>query len=473
VFIVDLDEVYYKHMDWLKHMPNVRPFYAMKSNDDINLLKLLAHMQVGFDCASKAEIERLLDEIIGVEESCFSPSERIIFANPIKKSTYIRYAHAVGVRKLIVDNEHELVKVHKLHPSAQCLLRIRVPCMPAKFGASVHEWEHLIRRSLELGVELVGAAFYVGFRQKSSENFLQAIGQVHSLFELAETKFALKMSIVDIGGGFPGTWQSRDTFIQMSGMINATLRQLFPQAFDASPSVYVYAEPGTYYSCAAYSLCAPIISKRVFNVAPFDDSDAKKYITDGKPNRSEWLAETDPNVKLNNTDKWIMYSINDSSHASFKWYDLELSIPVIIRASEQQQQQAAVNNSNGNSGNSNQVEHLLKSCVSGPTCDSTDLIFKRCYMPELNIGDHLMFRNMGSYTKTCAVPFNRIPLPTTIYVSSGLWKEIVEPAVSNSSFKSFISSHMDSERSKIDENEMVTFDEFINKLLIDGALQID
>lgn len=45
-------------------------------------------------------------------------------------------------------------------------------------------------------------------------------------------------------------------------------------------------------------------------------------------------------------------------------------------------------------------------------------------MPELDIGDFLIFRNMGSYTKACAIDFCGIKLPETIYVSGQLWDEI-------------------------------------------------
>ena len=45
-------------------------------------------------------------------------------------------------------------------------------------------------------------------------------------------------------------------------------------------------------------------------------------------------------------------------------------------------------------------------------------------MPELDIGDFLIFRNMGSYTKSCARDFCGIKLPDTIYYSSELYDKI-------------------------------------------------
>ncbi len=74
-------------------------------------------------------------------------------------------------------------------------------------------------------------------------------------------------------------------------------------------------------------------------------------------------------------------------------------------------------------------KQYFKASIAGATCDSNDFILKNYYMPELNIGEHLIFRNMGSYTKTCAVAFNGIPLPKTIFVSTKLWDSIKDAFV--------------------------------------------
>ena len=38
---------------WMDMIPNVAPFYAVKCNSDEVLLKVLAEIGTGFDCASK------------------------------------------------------------------------------------------------------------------------------------------------------------------------------------------------------------------------------------------------------------------------------------------------------------------------------------------------------------------------------------------------------------------------------------
>jgi ornithine decarboxylase len=85
-------------------MPRVVPFYAVKCNDDMAVLRTLAELGAGFDCASKAELRRVMQ--LGVESS------RIIYANPCKQTSMIRYARDAHVDLMTFDNADELYKVN-------------------------------------------------------------------------------------------------------------------------------------------------------------------------------------------------------------------------------------------------------------------------------------------------------------------------------------------------------------------------
>lgn len=47
------------------------------------------------------------------------PASKIIYANPCKQIAQIKYAAKLGVQLLSFDNEMELAKVVKSHPSAK------------------------------------------------------------------------------------------------------------------------------------------------------------------------------------------------------------------------------------------------------------------------------------------------------------------------------------------------------------------
>lgn len=76
-YVVDLGEVSRKFDQWTSELPRVRPYYAVKCNDDPRIVEVLAARGAGFDCASKGEMAMVLAQ--GVK-----PSD-IIFAHPAKQ----------------------------------------------------------------------------------------------------------------------------------------------------------------------------------------------------------------------------------------------------------------------------------------------------------------------------------------------------------------------------------------------------
>lgn len=63
---------------------------------------------------------------------------------------------------------------------------------------------------------------------------------------------------------------------------------------------------------------------------------------------------------------------------------------------------------------------LHESIVWGITCDGLDKIKASCKLPELSVGQWLMFENMGAYTITLNTPFNGFPSADIVYRSSKL-----------------------------------------------------
>ena len=102
----------------------------------------------------------------------------------------------------------------------------------------------------------------------------------------------------------------------------------------------------------------------------------------------------------------MMYYINDGVYASFNclFYDHADCFPILIG------EQASA--------------QLYKSSLWGPTCDGLDVIQKECYLPEIETGAFMVFKNMGAYTISGAVPFNGIPLARCIYTASTSWSII-------------------------------------------------
>ena len=196
--MADLDEIYLRYRRWKEKFPRVEPLYALKSNYDYYVVKLMSSLGVDFDCSSKGEIDTLIKLKIS--------TDRILFANPNKQISHIKYSNKIGVNKLVFDNEDELIKIKTYHPQAKCLLRIKCDCLPRKFGADLSTSIHLIKLAIDLKIDLIGVSFYVGFRQKTSKNIIESIKNSRFLFDYARENFNYRMHVLDIGGGFPGTF---------------------------------------------------------------------------------------------------------------------------------------------------------------------------------------------------------------------------------------------------------------------------
>lgn len=83
---------------------------AVKCNTNRVILKLLVEAGVGFDCATKNEIDLMLS--LGADPSS------IVYAHTIKCPSYIRWAKERGVARMTFDNIRELRKVRNIPMSS-------------------------------------------------------------------------------------------------------------------------------------------------------------------------------------------------------------------------------------------------------------------------------------------------------------------------------------------------------------------
>lgn len=358
-YVFNVGEIVQKHKEWKMKLPRVQPFYAVKCNDCQIVLEVLAALGTGFDCASKAEINKVLN--IGVD------ADRIIFANPAKPASHIRHAKDVSVDTMTFDNECEIHKIKALYPDARLVLRIRCDAevsqcpLGMKFGCEpTIEGPHLLRVAASVGLNVIGISFHVGSGCGDPPVFKRAIAAARKLFDYG-VEIGFNMNLLDIGGGYPGNKGS--SIDKIAQVVNDALDEFFP----VSEGVQVIAEPGRFYVAAAYTLAANIHSKRV---AP----------------------------------SHTMYYINDGVYGSFNCvlYDHAVVNPQPL--------------------NQQPFGKMYPSSVWGPTCDGLDQVVNSCFLPQLDIGDWIIFPDMGAYTLPVASPFNGFPVPKVYAViDEGVW----------------------------------------------------
>jgi len=109
-FVMDLGDIVRKYQKWRSLLPRVDPFYAVKCNENPAVLQTLASLGTGFDCASKSEIQEIIS--LGVDPS------RIVYANPCKPNSHLKFAAKNNARLMTFDNEMELHKIKAVFPGA-------------------------------------------------------------------------------------------------------------------------------------------------------------------------------------------------------------------------------------------------------------------------------------------------------------------------------------------------------------------
>lgn len=363
------------------------------------MIKLLAALGTGFDCASKAEIQQVLDQ--GV-----SP-DRIIYANPCKAASYIRYANAQKVSATTFDNAEELHKIAQFYPEADLYLRVLTDDSKAlcqlglKYGAPINTTLPLLQLAKSLGLNVVGVSFHVGSGSSDPFAFVDAVHRARVVFDEAES-IGYKLHTLDIGGGF-----GHDTFEAAARVLGPVIDENF------EPHIRVIAEPGRYYVANAFTLAANVIARRT--VYPHSESSSEL------------------NHERGMTSNHFMYYINDGVYGSFNCIMFDHQHPVakvLTHKNRNYYMGAASSNISGGTHASAQVNNLsgaklatnkqaVKCSIWGPTCDSLDCITSETYLPfVLDVGDWLYFNEMGAYTKCAASIFNGMPTSPVIYIDS-------------------------------------------------------
>ena len=111
-FVVNLTALIERFMEFKRELPNIKPFYSVKSSADPVIITVLAKLGCSFDCASEGEISKVMKLNV-------VPPENIIFANPCKSKKGIRLASKVGVNIMTFDSIEDLPKVKQFHKNPE------------------------------------------------------------------------------------------------------------------------------------------------------------------------------------------------------------------------------------------------------------------------------------------------------------------------------------------------------------------
>lgn len=377
-YIINLGDIIHQLKFWHELFPYIEPRYAVKCNPNKVICQLLGLLGVGFDVASKNEIDLVKGYVNHIEN--------VIYANPYKESSSIQYARSMDVDTTVFDSEYELYKIKLYHPNCKLLIRLKVDDKASlckfseKFGVDTDEVKVLLELAKNMNLNVIGCCFHVGSGCGDPLQYYSALQIAKKVFDLGN-EIGLNMHMLDIGGGFTGLQDenSVDFLKKIKSNIDKGLNDFFTKDYyiekfnenKEKKKLKLIAEPGRYFIQSSHTLMVNIIGKKVK------------------------MLKNDEGEK----EKLCYYYLNDGIYGSFNCIYFDHQKPDILPYNERDGQR-------------------YRSILFGPTCDGIDKICENLQLPELEIGEWCFVKNFGAYTVAAATDFNGFTKLKAFYI---LW----------------------------------------------------
>jgi ornithine decarboxylase len=287
---------------------------------------------------------------IDIIKGCGIDAKKCMHTHPIKRDSDIRYALDFGVNLFVVDNEFELEKFVPYADRAKLLVRMSI-----QNPTCVVNLSHKFGCAPTQTFSLIAHAHSMGLTVagisfhvgSQNESPLKYIEALDFCRDICR-KAALSgitLDIIDIGGGFPINYLNPVLPVQR-------FCQPINEYLERYFSKYrIIAEPGRVLSGPSMVLAAKVVGKSL------------------------------------RSGVWWYY-LDEGVYGSFsgKIYD-HAEYPLLVPRSGE----------------------TFNSVLAGPTCDSIDVLYENIALPNLQIGDVLLFDSMGAYTTASASNFNGFP----------------------------------------------------------------
>ena len=356
--LCDLETVRDRYRRFVSALDGVACHYAMKCNPAHEVLETLAGIGSKFEVASLGELGML--QATGVD-----PAD-VLYSNTVKPPAHVAAAYEAGLWRFAFDAPRELHKLARHAPGSSVIVRVRVDDsdsvfpLSRKFGTDVADARELMLLARGLGLRPYGVTFHVGSQCATTQPWRQAIGVAGTLMSmLADDHIELEM--LNLGGGFPARYMDDvPSLDNISGAILSSLDERLPY----TPPV-IAAEPGRYLVAESAVMVAGVLGREVRAGENWLHLDVGAY---------HGLAETQQTVGEWRYPLWS----SRPDHAS------AASVPFT---------------------------------VTGPSCDSSDTMFRAAMLPaDLDVDDRIYIGTAGAYTLSYASQFNGFPPPTSLFI---------------------------------------------------------
>lgn len=331
--------------------------YAMKSNSETEVLKILKDAGSSFEVASTFELDML--------KKIKVPPRKMIYGTSVKPSSGIKEFYAFGVNRFAFDSFPELEKIASNAPGVKVYVRVVVNDtgsvfkFSGKFGTDSANVVPLLLHARELGLHPYGISFHVGSQASDPKAWGNAIeGLLPIIKELK--KRDIKINVLNLGGGYPCKYISAENAPTLEEIAHYTLEQYKK----IRPKPKLILEPGRGIIADTAVLVTSVIARVERMGSTWLFLDAGVY--NGLFEAMAYQGSTRYPIEG-------MRSVGDAGEMLF--------------------------------------------ALAGPTGDSPDIITREAMLPQdIEVGDKLIIHHIGAYSLTTTSPFNGFPKPDVYFV---------------------------------------------------------
>ncbi len=355
---IDFDIINATYNRFMHAFPGSMIYYAMKANANQRITQLVVDRGGGLEIASLSELDRAL--------ATGAYGDQIICSNPIKNTAFLKRMVEANVYASVVDSTYEVEKMAQHAPGSRVYVRLAVDNtgsvlpLDGKFGVDGETALHLADRAQELGLKPIGLSFHVGSQCLSPENWVNAIRACGEVWAAASQR-GHRFYFLNLGGGYPAG-HYHDPSIPTIENIGEKAMQAIADYIPHGAPLMLVLEPGRGLVGEAGRLLATV---------------------EGKAQRG--------------TETWL-YLDTGVFNGLMETYE---GFPPVVHLLAYDAH----------------TRPLMRYTLAGPSCDSCDVMARNIILPEIHIGDKLVFYDAGAYTNEYAVAFNGFPVPAVMLLN--------------------------------------------------------
>lgn len=338
-FLCDQEQLVENFKYWTDKLNNVTPYFDAGCNTSTMVLSTLAELGAKFSCANKLEMEQLSK--IGI------PAKDIIFGSSVKVASHLRYASSCGIDVMAFESLAEIQKIKKNSPNARLVYRLNFPT-GSNQSFSIPHMSDLLTGATSAGLKVIGVS--LNMTETGLVAYQKAISLARLIFALGKS-LGHDLNLLDLGEMIPINNHDFVAFEELVVSVQSWLTSQF-KSLENFDDLQILAHPSVFLVNSAFSLATKVIGKRV----PRNGSNTSYVINDGIFGAFGRLLQDD-DIRLQPKPL----------------YDNLMPVG----------------------------SDLLPKCdVYGPSGHDMDQICFSHTMSDLEIGDWLVFSNMGAFAMT-------------------------------------------------------------------------